>query len=133
IWANLLLFGDVAGLIGFPRWAATLLATIIALLAIELAHTADAPEKSASSREGAERRTGRRVYRMALRGGGLTLLYTSALGSVAPAIGSCSPPALVSGSRPASGSRDRRRPASRGPTRPSEAVSLRCWGRSAPR
>jgi hypothetical protein len=83
IWANLLLFGDVAGLIGFPRWAATLLATIIALLAIELAHTADAPEKGASSREGAERRTGRRVYRMALRGGGLTLLYTSALGFVA--------------------------------------------------
>ena len=50
------------------------LATIIALLAIELAHTADAPEKGASSRAGAERRTGRRVYRMALRGGGLTLL-----------------------------------------------------------
>ena len=59
------------------------MATIIALLAIELAHTADAPDKGASSREGAKGRTGRRVYRMALRGGGLTLLYTSALGFVA--------------------------------------------------
>jgi hypothetical protein len=83
IWANLLLFGDVAGLFGFPRWAATLLATGIALLAVELAHSADAPEKGASSREGREARAGWRVYRMALRGGGLTVLYTSALGFVA--------------------------------------------------
>ncbi len=66
LWANLLLFGDVAGLVGIPRWAATLLATIIALLAVELAHATGAAAKGA----------------MVLRGGGLTLLYASALGFV---------------------------------------------------
>jgi hypothetical protein len=83
LWANLLLFGDVAGLVGLPRLAATLLATVIALLAVELAHTADAPEKGGASREGRKGRAESRVYRMALRGGGLTLLYVSALGFVA--------------------------------------------------
>jgi len=82
LWANLLLFGDVAGLIGLPRWAATLPATIIALLAVELANTADLPRKRASPREATPDHVGFRLYRMALRGGGLTLLYASALGFV---------------------------------------------------
>jgi hypothetical protein len=82
LWANLLLFGDIAGLIGLPRWAAVLPATIFALLAVELANTADAPRKPASPREAAPDHVAPRLYRAALRGGGLTLLYASALGFV---------------------------------------------------
>lgn len=80
LWANLLLFADVAGLIGFPRWAATLIATIVALVAVELARSADRPVPRAS--QGGVRRMALRVYRAALRGGGLALLYASAVGFV---------------------------------------------------
>src|SRR5206468_392681 len=60
LWANLLLFADVAGLLGLPRWAAGVLATLVALVTLELAQAAGVA-----------------------RGGGLTLLYASALGFVA--------------------------------------------------
>jgi hypothetical protein len=60
LWANLLLFADVGGLLGWPRWAAGVLATLVALVTLELAQ---AP--------GVARR------------GGLALLSTSALGFVA--------------------------------------------------
>jgi hypothetical protein len=80
LWANLLLLADVAGLLGLPRWAAAALATISALLAIELAHSTAAAVKGASRRE--RRSTWSRFWLMALRGGGLTVLYTSALGFV---------------------------------------------------
>src|SRR5207245_659513 len=36
LWANLLLFADVAGLLGLPRWATATLATLVALLTVEL-------------------------------------------------------------------------------------------------
>ena len=86
LWANLLLFADVAGLLGLPRWATATLATLVALLTVELAQAADtggprAPRRAARGRARGE--GGARFYRMALRGGGLTLLYTSALGLVA--------------------------------------------------
>jgi hypothetical protein len=85
LWANLLLFADVAGLLGLPRWATATLATLVALLTVELAQAADtggprAPRRAARGR--ARGQGGARFYRMALRGG-LTLLYTSALGLVA--------------------------------------------------
>ncbi|HZO37754.1 MAG TPA: hypothetical protein VFE97_00920 [Methylomirabilota bacterium] len=79
LWANLLLFADVAGLLGLPRWATATLATVVALLTVELAHTADGGARRQP--KGAGRAA--RLYRVALRGGGLTLLYTSALGFVA--------------------------------------------------
>ena len=82
LWANLLLFADLAGLLGVPRWAASGLAALIALVALELAHATDAA-RGATGRERAEGGTASRVIRAALRGGGLTLLYASALGFVA--------------------------------------------------
>src|SRR5262249_56719294 len=42
LWANLLLFADVAGLLRLPRWAASRLAALIAVLALELARATDA-------------------------------------------------------------------------------------------
>ncbi len=86
LWANLLLFADVAGLLGLPRWATATLATLVAVLAVELAQAADTgarrpPRRPARGR--AEGDGGPRLYQIALRGGGLTLLYTSALGFVA--------------------------------------------------
>src|SRR5438128_2243752 len=86
LWANLLLFADVAGLLGLPRWATATLATLVALLTVELAQAADtggprAPRRAARGRARGE--GGARFYRMALRGGGLTLLYASALGLIA--------------------------------------------------
>ena len=56
LWANLLLFADVAGLLGLPRWAAPIVAAAVALLAVELLHGGNAA---------------------------LTFLYTSALGFLA--------------------------------------------------
>jgi hypothetical protein len=82
LWANLLLFADVAGLLGLPRWAASGLATLVALVALELAHAADADGR-ASGRERAESSAAKRLARAVLRGGGLILMYTSALGFVA--------------------------------------------------
>jgi hypothetical protein len=82
LWANLLLFADVAGLLGLPRWAASGLAALVALVALELAHAIDAA-RGASGRERAEGGTASRLARAALRGGGLVLLYASALGFVA--------------------------------------------------
>jgi len=83
LWANLLLFADLAGLLGLPRWAATIVAAAVALLAVELlrggrAARTRAPQRS--PRERAAESVGSRLYRAALRGGGLTFLYTSALG-----------------------------------------------------
>ena len=46
LWANLLLFGDVAGLFGLPRLGRHASSDVIALLAVELAHTADAPRRA---------------------------------------------------------------------------------------
>jgi hypothetical protein len=60
LWANLLLFADVAGLLGLPRWAAGVLAILVALVTLELAGSTV---------------VGRR--------GGLALLSASALGFVA--------------------------------------------------
>jgi hypothetical protein len=37
LWANLLLFADVAGPLGLPRWAAGVLATLVAVVTLELA------------------------------------------------------------------------------------------------
>src|SRR5215475_3478418 len=82
LWANLLLFADVAGLLGLPGWAASGLAALVALVALELAHAIDAA-RGASGRERAEGGTASRLARAALRGGGLVLLYASALGFVA--------------------------------------------------
>jgi hypothetical protein len=86
ICANLLLFADVAGLLGLPRWTVATLATLVALIAVELAQAADPgarrPHRSAASGR-AENSRGGRLLQIALRGGGLTLLYTSALGFVA--------------------------------------------------
>ena len=81
VWANLLLVADVAGLLGLPRWAATALATLIALVALELARATDAARGAPGRERGAG--TASRLYRAALRGGGLTLLYASAAGFVA--------------------------------------------------
>jgi len=85
IWANLLLFADVAGLLGVPRWATASLATAVALLTVELAQAADPvgrrpPRRPTPARS--QSNGGARIYQIALRGGGLTLLYTSALGFV---------------------------------------------------
>ena len=82
LWANLLLFADVAGVLGLPRWAATVPATLVALVTLELAQATDV-SRTATGRERAEGGTVARLARAALRGGGLTLLYTSALGFVA--------------------------------------------------
>src|SRR5262249_53078164 len=82
LWANLLLFADVAGLLGVPRGAASGLAALIALVALELAHATDAV-RGATGRERAEGGAASRFARAALRGGGLALLYASALGFVA--------------------------------------------------
>jgi len=85
LWANLLLFADVAGLLGLPRWATATLATSVALLTVELAQVADTGVRRAPRRpaRGRAQGNGARLYQIALRGGGLTLLYTSALGFVA--------------------------------------------------
>jgi len=86
LWANLLLFADVAGLLGLPRWVIAALATIVALVAVELAQAADSTVRRRSrtvARGGGERDGGARFIQIALRGGGLTVLYTSALGFVA--------------------------------------------------
>src|SRR5437867_5143896 len=86
LWANLLLFADVAGLLGLPRWATATLATLVALLTVELAQAADTGVPRARQRPArgrAQGDAGARFYRMALRGGGLTLLYASALGLIA--------------------------------------------------
>ena len=86
LWANLLLFADVAGLLGLPRWATATLATLVALLTVELARAADTGVPRARQRPArgrAQGDAGARFYRMALRGGGLTLLYASALGLIA--------------------------------------------------
>ena len=85
LWANLLLFADVAGLLGLPRWATATLATLVALLTVELAQVADTgvPRAPRRSARGRAQGNGARLYQVALRGGGLTLLYTSALGFVA--------------------------------------------------
>src|SRR5437870_9511625 len=86
LWANLLLFADVAGLLGLPRWATATLATLVALLTVELAQAADTGVPRARQRPARGRvqgDAGARFYRMALRGGGLTLLYASALGLIA--------------------------------------------------
>ena len=85
LWANLLLFADVAGLLGLPRWATATLATLVALLTVELAQVADTgmPRAPRRSARGRAQGNGARLYQIALRGGGLTLLYTSALGFVA--------------------------------------------------
>ena len=85
LWANLLLFADVAGLLGLPRWATATLATLVALLTVELAQAADTGVPRARQRPARGRvqgDAGARFYRMALRGGGLTLLYASALGLI---------------------------------------------------
>jgi hypothetical protein len=82
LWANLLLIADVAGLLGLRRWAATGLATILALVTVELARPPGV-RRGASGRGSADSGVGVRLYRAALRGGGLTLLYASALGYVA--------------------------------------------------
>jgi hypothetical protein len=86
IWANLLLFADVAGLLDLPRWTVATLATLVALIAVELAQVADPgarrPHRRAASGR-AENSRGAHLLQIALRGGGLTLLYTSALGFVA--------------------------------------------------
>ncbi|HKA28372.1 MAG TPA: hypothetical protein VKH82_03280 [Candidatus Binatia bacterium] len=82
LWANLLLFADVAGLLGLPRWAASGLAALIAFVALELARATDAA-RDATGRARAEGGTASRFARAALRGGGITLLYASALGFVA--------------------------------------------------
>jgi hypothetical protein len=86
IWANLLLFADVAGLLGLPRWTVATLATVVALIAVELAQAADTGSRRTPRRKATEREQGSggaRLFQTALRGGGLTLLYTSALGFVA--------------------------------------------------
>jgi hypothetical protein len=80
LWANLLLFADVAGLLGLPRWAAAVVATIVALLAVELAQATGAVGQGASGRESS---AWSRFGLSALRGGGLTVLYASALGLAA--------------------------------------------------
>src|SRR5437660_1666119 len=72
--------------IGLASGGAAALAPWLALLTVELAQAADtgvprAPRRAARGRARGE--GGARFYRMALRGGGLTLLYTSALGLVA--------------------------------------------------
>ncbi len=82
LWANLRLVGDVAGLLGLSRWAAAGLAMILALVTIELAG-APAAARGAPGRALREGGTASRLYRAAVRGGGLTLLYASALGFVA--------------------------------------------------
>ena len=82
LWANLLLFADVADLLGLSRWAASGLAALIALVALELAHATGAA-RGATGRERAGGGTASRFARAALRGGGLALLYASALGFVA--------------------------------------------------
>ena len=82
LWANLLLAADLAGLFGVRRWAATGLATILALAAVELAR-APGGTRGASARGRAGGGAGSRLYLAALRGGGLTLLYASALGFIA--------------------------------------------------
>lgn len=81
LWANLLLFADVAGLLGLPRWGAAALATLVALVAVELARATAAVAGGASRRERSSAWS--RFCLTALRGGGLTLLYASALGFVA--------------------------------------------------
>jgi hypothetical protein len=81
-WANLLLFADVAGLLGLARWVAPVLAMIVALATIELAHAGNAAARGAAARGSEAGSVGARLYRVAIRGGGLTLLYASALGFV---------------------------------------------------
>src|SRR5262245_882761 len=81
-WANLLLFADVAGLLGLLRWGSSGLAALIAFVALELARATDAA-RDATGRARAEGGTASRFARAALRGGGITLLYASALGFVA--------------------------------------------------
>jgi hypothetical protein len=80
LWANLLLFADMAGLFGAPRWAAPAVATIVALVTVELAHVGDPARGPARGTEAGG--AGARLSRIAVRGGGLTLLYASALGFV---------------------------------------------------
>src|SRR5262249_23882037 len=82
LWANLLLVADVAGLLGVPRWAATAVATLTALVVLELARATDAA-RGGPGRERGAGAAASRLYRAALRGGGLTLLYASAAGFVA--------------------------------------------------
>ena len=86
LWANLLLFADVAGLLDLPRWTTAMLAAVVALITVELANLADAAARRPARRRpraSAEDGAGSRLYQVALRGGGLTLLYASALGFLA--------------------------------------------------
>src|SRR5262249_16632985 len=82
LWADLLLFADVARLLRPFRCVASGLAALTALVALELAHATDAA-RGATGRERAGGGTASRFARAALRGGGLALLYASALGFVA--------------------------------------------------
>jgi len=36
LWANLSLLGDIAGALGYPRWAASLVAAALAVMAVRL-------------------------------------------------------------------------------------------------
>src|SRR5262249_34730468 len=83
LWANLLLIADVAGLLGLPHWALTALATATALVALELARATDGARGAPGRQRDAGGGAAWRLYRAALRGGGLTLLYASAAGLVA--------------------------------------------------
>jgi hypothetical protein len=71
LWANLLLLADVAGLLGLPRWATSIVAASAALLAVALLRGDTADE------------AGPRSFQAGLRSPGLWLLYVSGLGFVA--------------------------------------------------
>src|SRR6266508_775124 len=71
LWANLLLLADIAGLLGLPRWATSIVAASAALLAVALLR-GDTPVEA-----------GPRLFQAGLRSPGLWLLYVSGLGFVA--------------------------------------------------
>ena len=71
LWANLLLLADVAELLGLPRWATSIVAASVALLAVALLRGDTADE------------AGPRLFQAGLRSPGLWLLYVSGLGFVA--------------------------------------------------
>jgi len=70
LWANLLLLADVAGLLGLPRWATSIVAASAALLAVALLRGDTAVE------------AGPRLFQAGRRSPGLWLLYVSGLGFV---------------------------------------------------
>src|SRR5262249_12009637 len=65
LWANLLLVADVAGLLGLPHWAATALATLTPLVALQLARATHAARGTRARERGA--RAPARPHRVARR------------------------------------------------------------------